>query len=98
MDGVNLLTIELLRWVARAPRSLGEARAAWRSTCPTTSAWEDAITADLVAFAGSGRRGEATAIVLTPRGRALLAAHETSGEAVDPHRVVVEERALLRGG
>jgi hypothetical protein len=71
-EKVTLLTVEFLRWVARAPRSVAEARDAWRSTCPTTSAWEDAIAAGLIAFDGATRIGGATLIVLTARGRAVL--------------------------
>ena len=62
----RLLTVEFLRWVADRPRSIAEARAAWRSTCPLTCAWEDAISDDLVRLEPGG------ALVLTPAGRAQL--------------------------
>jgi hypothetical protein len=71
-DKVSLITVEFLRWAARAPRSVAEAREAWRSTCPTTSAWEDAISDDLIAFGLSPRTGGTRIVVLTDRGRAVL--------------------------
>jgi hypothetical protein len=40
----KLLTIEFLKWVASRPRTDAEAREAWRSTCPLTCAWEDAVS------------------------------------------------------
>jgi hypothetical protein len=46
----SLLTIEFLKWVAGGKRSYAELREGWRSTCPLTCAWEDAISDGLVAF------------------------------------------------
>jgi hypothetical protein len=46
---------------------------AWRSTCPRLSIWEDAILDGLVAFAGGATRN-ASRVMLTPKGRALLRA------------------------
>jgi hypothetical protein len=75
-DAAQLLTIQFLDWVARRPRNYGDVKEAWRSTCPRLCAWEDAIDLGLVAFAPPGERvGDRTGVVLTPRGRALLAAH-----------------------
>jgi len=63
----RLITIEFLAWVAASPRRIVEAREAWRSTCPLTCAWEDAISDGLVDFADAH-------IVLTEAGRSVLAA------------------------
>jgi hypothetical protein len=65
----TLLTRQFLAWVASRPRSYGETREAWRSTCPLNCAWEDALAADLVRIEG---RGDRSPVVLTQRGRALL--------------------------
>ena len=72
----KLLTIEFLKWVESRPRSAAEAREAWRSTCPLTCAWEDAISDELVAF----EAGPASPrLVLTAKGKAALA------QAAAPH-------------
>jgi hypothetical protein len=74
----NLLTIQLLSWLAVRPRSYAELKEAWRSTCPLTCAWEDAFNDGLVALAAGGARSDRASVVLTPRGREVLAA--ASGE------------------
>lgn len=73
----RLITVEFLTWVAASPRRVTEGREAWRSTCPLTCAWEDAISDGLVDFADSH-------IVLTEAGRAVLAA---AGRASLPERL-----------
>ena len=65
----KLLTIEFLKWVAARPRSYAEVRDGWRSTCPLTCAWEDAISDGLVEF----EEGPPPArLVLSASGRAAL--------------------------
>ena len=71
---VSLLTVQFLAWIAARPRLYGEVREAWQSTCPLNSAWEDAMDADLVAFAPGGAASAQTPIILTARGRAVLEA------------------------
>ena len=68
----RLLTLEFLKWVAARPRSPAEARDAWRSTCPLTCAWEDAVSDGLVRFEAGGA-GPAR-LVLSVQGEAALAA------------------------
>lgn len=48
------LTLQLLEWVAEAPRSRTELLEAWKSTCPRLSIWEDAC-ADGLLGCGVGR-------------------------------------------
>jgi len=83
---VSLLTLQFLAWVESRPRTYAEARQAWRSTCPTTCAWEDAISDGLIAFEiGGGRLTDQSRVVLSTRGRAALSVHskgETSGPAI----------------
>ena len=77
---VNLLTLQFLAWVESRPRTYAEARQAWRSTCPTTCAWEDAISEGLIAFeTGGGRLTDASRVVLSTRGCAALRTHATGG-------------------
>jgi hypothetical protein len=67
----RLITLEFLKWVALRPRTYADVQAAWRSTCPLTCAWEDALADDLVTLAGSDGRAPAS-VLLTPAGRALV--------------------------
>jgi hypothetical protein len=62
----KFLTAQFLNWVASAPRTLADVREVWLSTCPLNSAWEDAISEDLVTF------GAESHLVLTDKGRAHL--------------------------
>jgi hypothetical protein len=62
----KLLTLQFLQWLAVRPRSYGEVRDAWNSTCPLNCAWEDAISDDLVERSADGR------LVLSERGRVRL--------------------------
>ncbi len=62
----KLLTVQFLRWLALRPRSYGEVRDTWSSTCPLNCAWEDAICEDLVERGADGR------VVLSERGRSRL--------------------------
>lgn len=68
-DSPSLIMIQFLAWVADRPRSYSEVMAAWRSTCPRLSVWEDAIIGGLVRTEGGGGR----AVTLTGRGRVTLA-------------------------
>jgi hypothetical protein len=65
------LTLEFLAWVARQPRSYTETMEAWRTSCPRLSVWEDASRDGLVTIEGAAPQPR---VVLTPRGKALLAA------------------------
>jgi hypothetical protein len=74
-DPAQLLTVQFLSWVAARPRTYGDVREAWRSTCPRLTAWEDALDGELIEFQSRGGRvSESCPVALTPRGRALLAA------------------------
>jgi hypothetical protein len=64
------LTLELLQWVERRPRTYAEAIEAWRSNCPRHPAWDDAMTSGLIRTAYHD--GAAPTVELTATGRALL--------------------------
>jgi hypothetical protein len=66
------LVRELLAWVARRPRTYGEAMEAWRTSCPRMPVWEDAIDNGLIAVVpgNAGLRG--CTVELTAEGRAVL--------------------------
>jgi hypothetical protein len=68
------LMVELLAWVASKPRTYGETMAAWRTSCPQATVWEDATSAGLVeVVAGNGGGLEQHAVRLTAAGREALA-------------------------
>lgn len=62
----HALTLQLLEWIAAAPRSYRETMEAWRSNCPRLSIWEDACIDGLIDASGS------RAMALTDKGRAFL--------------------------
>jgi len=73
-DPAALLTLQFLSWLAARPRSYGEVKDAWRSTCPRLTIWEDAVESGLIQFQNGGERlSDRSAVMLTERGRALLA-------------------------
>ena len=41
-DPVDSLILDLLEWVARAPRPYAEVMEAWRTSCPRLPVWEEA--------------------------------------------------------
>ena len=61
------LTIQMLEWIARAPRTREDVLAAWRTSCPRLSIWEDACIDGLVEFADGG------VVTVSSKGARLLA-------------------------
>jgi hypothetical protein len=74
-DPATLLTVQFLSWLASHPRTYGDVKQAWRSTCPRLTAWEDAVAEGLIRFEnGDGARlTDRSRVSLTDRGRAMLA-------------------------
>jgi hypothetical protein len=68
---VDDLMVDLVAWLAPAPKPYEEVLEAWRTTCPRLTVWEDVMDARLVAR----RRGEQGGVVIavTEEGRAWLA-------------------------
>lgn len=63
------LRLQFLEWLAAEPRSYKEVMAAWRTSCPRLTIWEDALGDELVTF---DDRSGATLVVLSAKGRTLL--------------------------
>jgi hypothetical protein len=61
------LTVQLLDWLAKRPRSHSELIETWQSSCPRLSIWEDAMLDGLARYDGDCRK-----VVLTDQGRAVL--------------------------
>ncbi len=59
--------VELLTWVTTRDRTYEDVVEAWKSNCPRSAVWDDAVTAGLVTV---GRGG----VALTERGPAALEA------------------------
>lgn len=76
-SSVGPLTLQFLGWLAEGPRTYAQAMEAWRTSCPRSTIWEDAILDGLVTIEGGATR-DLSRVRLTARGRALLdAASET---------------------
>ena len=73
-DALRLLTVQFLEWVGGAPRTYGEAMAAWRTSCPRLPVWEDAVAEGLVRVEPlDGAAMAESPVRLTPEGAALAA-------------------------
>jgi hypothetical protein len=64
---ITASTLELLTWVTARERTYEDVIEAWKSNCPRTAVWDDAVTAGLVTGCREG-------VALTERGLAALAA------------------------
>jgi hypothetical protein len=79
-EAVNAATLEFLRWVENRRRTYADTMAAWQTSCPRSSVWEDALAEGLVQLdSEAGGPMGASSVTLTPRGRALLAAARADG-------------------
>ena len=65
--------MELLEWATARSRTYDDVREAWRSNCPRTAVWDDAVTDGLVRIDRGTAAGQG-AVVLTARGEAALSA------------------------
>ena len=68
-ETADALVLDLVEWVARQPRPYAEVIAAWRTSCPRLTIWEDAVDGGYVA------RGLGAMVVVTEDGRKLLRTH-----------------------
>ena len=69
------LVLDLVGWVAAAPRTYAETMDAWHTSCPRLTIWEDAVELGLVRRAVES----GVAVVrITPSGLDLLGAHARS--------------------
>ena len=66
------LVLDLIEWIASAPRTYAEVMDAWRTSCPRLPIWEDTVALGLVVC--ERRAPSETIVTLTPAGRALLEA------------------------
>jgi hypothetical protein len=62
IDVADPLVLDLVEWVAREPRLYAEVIAAWRTSCPRLTIWEDAVDRGYVAREAVGDVGVKVAI------------------------------------
>lgn len=88
---VDALILDLLEWIAAAPRSYGEVMEAWRTSCPRLPVWEDANDRGFVVRERSD--GQGLRVLLTPAGHEFLEANGRQGRAISQARVAPEARS-----
>jgi hypothetical protein len=71
-QAVSPATLDLLTWLSSRSRTYDETMAAWRTTCPRLSSWEDALADGLVQVKRGGNGRDSATVMLTERGRVAL--------------------------
>jgi len=69
---LDRLTRDFLLWLAADSRTYNDVMAAWRTSCPRLSVWEDALNSGLIQIEHGPTINESP-VSLTPHGRAVLA-------------------------
>lgn len=70
---ISSLTRDFLDWVAGGPRTYDEAMAAWRTSCPRLTIWEDALGDGLICLKREpGMTMGETLVQITARGERAL--------------------------
>ncbi len=72
MAASEALILDLVEWIAARPRSYDDVMAAWRTSCPRLTIWEDAVERKLLTR--EFRQGIGATIHITTAGQALLTA------------------------
>src|ERR1700757_4571346 len=72
-EAADSLVLALVERVAREPRPYQEVIAAWRTSCPRLTIWEDAVDRGYVTRAGAS--GSRAMVVVTADGREWLRTH-----------------------
>ena len=74
-DSMDPLVLDLVEWIAKAPRLYAEVIDTWRTSCPRLTIWEDAVDRGYVArqpVAGGVR------VAITANGEKFLREHGRS--------------------
>lgn len=74
-DPVEALIVDMVEWLAEAPRGYAEAQNAWRTSCPRLPVWEEAAERGLVARVAL--EDGAPGLAPTPAGRVLISSRAT---------------------
>jgi hypothetical protein len=70
-ETVEPLILDLVEWVAKAPRPYSEVMDAWRTSCPRLTVWEDAV--DRGYLVRERMEGGHITVRVTPKGLKFLA-------------------------
>ncbi|WP_210206716.1 hypothetical protein [Rhodoplanes serenus] len=93
-DPTPALTRQFLVWLAEQPRCYADVMAAWRTSCPRLSIWEDAVIDGLVAVGAGAPTRDAAPVTLTAKGRVLLdAPGDAAGHPARPRPAVRPPRS-----
>ncbi len=71
-DAPEALLLDMLEWLAQAPRTYDQTMEAWRTSCPRLTVWEDAADRDFIQR--ETKRG-VTCVVVTAAGQRYLNDH-----------------------
>ena len=72
-DQINALVLDLVEWVAKAPRPYADVMDAWRTSCPRLTIFEDAIDRGFIESRAAS--GGGVIVAVTAAGAALLQEH-----------------------
>ena len=67
------LVLDMLEWIAKAPRTYDDVMEAWRTSCPQLTVWEDAVDRGFIAR--QRHHDNSIEISLTEQGIAFLVEH-----------------------
>jgi hypothetical protein len=70
---IDPLVLDLVEWVAKAPRPYAEVIDAWRTSCPRLTVWEEAVDRKLVMR--TTLEGDGAKVAITASGLRLLREH-----------------------
>ena len=75
------LILDLLEWVVEHPRQYDEVIAAWRTSCPQLTVWEDVVDAGLVSVSFNEISGKT--VTATAAGVEFLRQHGRGNSSAD---------------
>ncbi len=64
------LVLDLVEWISQEPRAYEEVMAAWRTSCPRLTIWEDAVDNGFVARTQGASNG--ATVHVTEKGLSIL--------------------------
>ena len=76
---LDSLILDLVEWVAKAPRPYAEVMEAWRTSCPKLTVWEEAVDRGLLT--PESLEGAVLLVTATPAGQRFLEANGRTGRA-----------------
>jgi hypothetical protein len=77
VDVKDPLVLDLVEWIAKAPRLYSEVIDSWRTSCPRLTIWEDAVDRGYVAREAVA--GVGTIVTVTEDGKKFLGDNGRAG-------------------